>query len=353
MFTSLRLQNFRSYDEASFEFGPSVNIIVGPNASGKTNLLEAILVLCRGGSYRARDIDLVQINQEWARIDGINEANETRSVKLQKADERVDKSFVINEVSKKRLNFMQTIPVVLFEPNQLQSITTSPSQRRLFLDELLSQIDSEYATQKRAYERILAQRNALLKQKRTSTREQLFVWNLRLSEFGEVIAQKRLSIILELNKKLSENYQKIAGTKDDVSLTYKTEVNTEQYGSALLKKLEDDSELDLLRGFTGAGPHRDDVEIIMNEHPLAISASRGETRTVLLSLKIQEVQMLEAARGIRPLLLFDDVFSELDGIRRKSLTAFLQDYQTFITTTDADVIAHDFAQAAKLLMLSE
>ncbi len=351
MLTSLRLKNFRNYHDQSFEFGEGVNIIVGPNASGKTNLLEAILVLCRGSSYRARDIDLLQNEKEWARIDGVDESNETRSVKLQKNNDKIDKSFEIKEDTRKRLGFAQTIPIVLFEPNQLQMITTSPTQRRAFVDDLLSQVDGEYATQKRAYERILAQRNALLKQKRTDTRDQLFVWNLRLSEFGEVIAGKRIKIIEQLNKKLTKNYQHIAGRRDDVVLEYDTNLSTNQYGSALLKKLEADTELDLLRGFTAAGPHRDDLEIILNKQSLSVTASRGETRTVLLSLKMQELEMVEASRGIRPLLLFDDVFSELDGVRRKSLTGFLKDYQTFITTTDADVIAHDFAQAAKLLML--
>ncbi len=328
-----------------------MNIVVGPNASGKTNLLEAILVLCRGSSYRARDIDLVQNDQEWARLDSTDEQNQTRVVKLQKQGEKIDKTFEIDEQTRKRLNFAQTIPIVLFEPNQLQSITTSPSQRRLFIDDLLSQIDPEYSKQQRNYERVLAQRNALLKQKPQDAAQQLFVWNLRLSEFGAVIANKRQAIIETINAKFTNNYQEIAGSKDVIALAYESECQLDQYGSSLLKRLEATISEDLQRGFTGNGPHRDDLLITINNRPLLQAASRGETRTILLSLKIQELLMLEQSRGLRPLLLFDDVFSELDGVRRKSLTRFLRNYQTFITTTDADVIAHNFAQTSKLIML--
>jgi len=120
MITSLRIKNFRSYGDQSFEFEAGVNIVVGPNASGKTNLLEAILVLCRGSSYRARDIDLVQNDQEWARLDSTDEQNQTRVVKLQKQGEKIDKTFEIDEQTRKRLNFAQTIPIVLTNCNQLR-----------------------------------------------------------------------------------------------------------------------------------------------------------------------------------------------------------------------------------------
>jgi len=200
-----------------------VNIVVGPNASGKTNLLEAILVLCRGSSYRARDIDLVQNDQEWARLDSTDEQNQTRVVKLQKQGEKIDKTFEIDEQTRKRLNFAQTIPIVLFEPNQLQSITTSPSQRRLFIDDLLSQIDPEYSKQQRNYERVLAQRNALLKQKPQDAAQQLFVWNLRLSEFGAVIANKRQAIIETINAKFTNNYKRLPGAR--MLLLWRTKAN--------------------------------------------------------------------------------------------------------------------------------
>lgn len=345
MITDLRLQHFRSYKDSSFEIGPGVNIIVGPNASGKTNLLEAVLVLARGGSYRAKDADLVQFGADWARIDA-DLPDSKRVVKLQTAGaDKVAKTFQIDGQVLARLMQARTLPVVLFEPNHLLLLNSSPELRRAFLDDLLEQTVPGYGGTRRHYKRVLAQRNALLKKNPRGLAEQLFVWNIRLSELGGQIVRQRSQLVARFAQRASHIYGSLAHKSYDIALSYSTQFAPEQYETALLHKLESCIDLDVARGFTAYGPHRDDLQASIDNHAVQESASRGETRTLVLALKIMESQLLEELRGTRPLLLLDDVFSELDGKRRHALTDFLSGYQTFITTTDADLVVAHFTSS--------
>lgn len=344
MITELRLQNFRSYKDAAFEIGAGVNIIVGPNASGKTNLLEAVLVLARGNSYRAKDPELVHFDSDWARLDA-GMADSRRVVKLQaQSPEKVSKTFEIDEQALVRLTPARTLPVVLFEPNHLLLLNGSPDLRRAFLDDLLEQVKPEFAATRRHYKRVLAQRNALLKKNPRNLREQLFVWNIRLGELGGQIVRERTELIGRFADRASDLYSRLADQGHDVTLSYQSRFTPEHYETALLHKLESSVDLDVARGFTAYGPHRDDLAIHIDDHPVQEAASRGETRTVVLALKIMELQLLEELRGKRPLLLLDDVFSELDNKRRHALTRFLKDHQTLITTTDADAVTGYFPE---------
>jgi DNA replication and repair protein RecF len=343
MITNLRLQHFRSYDEAGFELESGVNIIVGPNASGKTNLLEAVLVVARGGSYRGRDVELIRFGAPWTRLDA-ETLDGTRTVKLQReSDDKCLKTFVMDGQQMARLTPQRTMPVVLFEPNHLLLLSGSPELRRNFLDDLIEQTNMRFGALRRHYKRVLSQRNALLKQQPRDLREQLFVWNVRLSELGGQIAHERQELITRFNERMSELYGRLATTEHGVELSYVSQFLPETYETALLHKLESSTELDVLRGFTAYGPHRDDLSVQIDGHEASSAASRGETRTLVLALKILELQLLEELRASRPLLLLDDVFSELDAKRRQALTVFVADYQTFITTTDADIVLHHFA----------
>ncbi len=341
MLTGIRLQKFRSYMDASFEIAPGVNIIVGPNASGKTNLLEAILVSGLGSSYRAQDADLVGFEQEWARIDA-DTVEGTRTTKLIVEPVSIRKEFIIQDQSFKRLSLQKTLPVVLFEPNHLQLLTGSPDMRRDYLDNLLEQLVSGYATLRRQYKRTLAQRNRLLKQGKQQAGSQLFAWNIRLSQIGGEIAAHRIRLVESINKDIEDIYRNLSHTKAKVTVQYTATCRIDQYSSDMLHKLEESINQDFERGFTSKGPHRDNIQIELNGHVLQDAASRGETRTMLLALKICELRLIEAERGHKPILLLDDVFSELDGARRKALTEVLKGYQTFITTTDADVVVEHF-----------
>lgn len=350
MISNIRLQQFRSYADASFEFEPGVNIIVGPNASGKTNLLEAILVMARGKSYRGRDQELVQYDRPWARIDA-EAPGHRRTVKLEWQGEVVKKSFEIDGKQLFRLVGNKIMPVVVFEPNHLLMLSGSPEQRRTFLDELIEQTTLGYATLLRHYKRALAQRNALLKSEQRRAASQLFAWDVRLSELGAQIVLERHRMLAQINQRLAAIYSELAQRPTDITASYSNATEPGQYASYLLKKLEKHRELDMARGFTGAGPHREDMVVQLHGQLLTHVASRGEARTALLALKIIELHILEQFRDERPLLLLDDVFSELDGTRRHALTEFMRDHQTFITTTDADVVAKNFTKHSTVILL--
>lgn len=348
MIQSVRLQHFRSYEDDSYEFSPGVNIIVGPNASGKTNLLEALLVAARGSSYRVHDQELIRHGQPWARLDALADGIE-RIVKLV-ADPTPGKTYDIDGRVFRKLTLERTIPIVLFEPNHLMLLNGSPEKRRDYLDDLLAQTIAGYASTVRAYRRTLAQRNRLLKNGRVSD-AQFFPWDVRLSELGGRIVRARADLVRTLDGKIGDLYRELSAGKVQASVEYRTAADPEQYESYMLRQLEARRRDDLLRGFTSFGPHREDVTVLFDDRPAEEVASRGETRTFVLGLKILELQLLEARRDKTPLLLLDDVFSELDGARRKALTTHLQPYQTFITTTDADVVAHHFAETSNIILL--
>lgn len=355
MIDSVRLQRFRSYRDESFEFDPEVNIIVGPNASGKTNLLESLLVACTGNSFRAKDAELVAHGAPWARIDTHGPAG-ARTVKLMATENSsIKKEFVISDQKLSRLSLQKTIPVVLFEPNHLLLLHGSPDLRREYLDNLLEQTLPGYGKTRRDYRRALAQRNALLKRMHRvgPGAGQLFAWNVRLSEIGSQLATERHALVGRINEQIGELYKDLAHSKKaEVSVKYHASCDIAQYGSNLLQALEKRQDVDMERGYTTVGPHREDMLVSFDGRDASEVASRGETRTVLLVLKIMELQFIERAREQKPLLLLDDVFSELDGSRRKALTEVIKGYQTFITTTDADVVVQHFMESCHIIPLS-
>ncbi|HEX8762205.1 MAG TPA: DNA replication and repair protein RecF [Candidatus Saccharimonadales bacterium] len=348
MISDIRLQHFRSYADAFFELDPAVNIIAGPNASGKTNLLEAVLVAAHGSSFRAKDAELMQFGAPWTRIDATT-PDGVRTIKLQ-TQPSFSKSYEISGQKLTRLHSSKMLPVVLFEPNHLLLMSGSPELRRSFLDDLIEQSETGFGAVRRHYKRVLSQRNALLKRNPSDLREQLFVWNVRLSELGGQIAKKRAELVHRFNEQTPELYIHLAGRDNHIILEYYSRFPIDQYESQLLHKLESSMDLDVLRGFTAYGPHRDDLRVTIDSHLMQESASRGETRTLVLALKIMELQLIEEARGVRPLLLLDDVFSELDAKRRAALTEYAGLYQTLITTTDADVVMQYFQGSNQIVL---
>ena len=350
MITFARLQHVRSYDDGSFEFDPGVNIIVGPNASGKTTLIEALVVGLKGKSFKARDAELLQEGADWARID-IGGDTIDRVCKLQYIGETLQKTLVIDDKEYKRLSLQKTIPTVLFEPNNLLLLHGSPELRRAFLDDLLGSLRPGYDGTLRHYKRVLAQRNALLKAPRSPSPEQLFVWNLRLSELGGKLVEDRSALLKQFNERIGHLYSAIAGTETAVELVYRTKLPLSQYETGLLHALEQTINQDITRGFTSYGPHREDMHVIIDGKAAQESASRGEVRTLVLALKMLEAEFVESARAQKPVLLLDDVFSELDGKRRHALVRFLDPYQAFITTTDADVAIEHFNQSTNIIAL--
>lgn len=351
MITELRLQNFRSYNDSSFELNSGVNIIVGPNASGKTNLIEALLVLATGSSYRASDPELIKFKKPWARIDGDLADNQRRTVKIVSEPE-ASKTYEISGKSLKRLSLNTSLPVVLFEPNHLLMLSGGPERRRTYMDELLAQTEPGYGTLTRQYKRALAQRNRLLKNHNpNSLKEQIFAWDVKLSQLAGQIVRSRSGLAGNINTKIGKLYKDLSHSKNKISVSYQSQWKPNNYETKLLDKLETSLETDIQRGFTSNGPHREDLAVFVDEHPLQETASRGEARTTLLALKIIELQTIQEHREMAPLLLLDDVFSELDGRRRHALTDYLSSYQTFITTTDADLALKHFNKNSNVIPL--
>lgn len=346
MITELRLQNFRSYIDESFEFEKGVNIIVGPNASGKTNLLEAILFISQGKSYRVKDSELINFNKNWSKLTAKINTGMNRTIKITLNN----KQYEIDEKKFKRLGHNYKIPVVLFEPNHLLLLNGPPEHRRSYLDDLLEQVIPEYNQIRRQYKRTLLQRNFLLKNS-LATSNDFFPWNVRISQLADKIIKYRTDLINEIQKIISSLYQELADSKIEVSIEYLSQFSKENYSSKLLNNLENNLKEDKRKGYTTSGPHRDDFIIKYDNHPSSEVASRGEIRSALLSLKIIEAKIIYAYNNELPIFLLDDVFSELDGKRRKAFLKYINLYQTFITTPDIDIVSHYFSNSSNILLI--
>lgn len=327
------LYNFRSYKERQFEFSPSVNIIVGPNGVGKTNLLEAVYVLFQGKSFRDNDEALVNYLEDWWRLVGQID-DDQREVRFEKRPNS-QKQLVVNSSEKKRFTYRQQLPVVLFEPDDLLMVHDSPSARRYYIDNLLVKIDPSYNTTLKRYERALLQRNNLLKRSYRycdSLKDAVFVWDVALAEYGSKIMEKRQKIVEVINQTLSEEYSRIADKKQDLRVVYLPSVSsTAPDSTAIVQLLANKLPLDVERGITTAGPHRDDFGFVLNKQPAKQTASRGEVRTIVLALKQIELDLVERYNKTSPVFLLDDVFSELDKHRQKSV--FKKDKGQYIITS--------------------
>jgi DNA replication and repair protein RecF len=211
-----------------------------------------------------------------------------------------------------------------------------PELRRNYLDGILELIKPGFQKTRREYMRTLRQRNILLRKGKVSSAE-LFPWNVRLSHLGGEIARLRAELTLGLNKKVKNVYSALSGTAAKIDLIYKSGVEIGSYENHLLKKLESDLEIDLMRGFTGSGPHREDLEVLINQKTPSAAASRGEARMLVIALKILEVDKLEQCLDKRAIILMDDVFGELDRERSTTLTRYLSGHQSLITTTESSL----------------
>ncbi len=349
MLLNINLRQFRSYLDDSFEFSDGVNIIIGPNGSGKTNLIEAILLIASNKSYRLNNLNLIQHNKNWFKITAEDDKQLIRSLSYKLTNYTLEKKYTINEVSYIRLPYLKTLPVILFEPNNLNLFTGGPERRRLFFDELAEKIYPGFDKIINQYKRVLIQRNTLIREKNFN-KTSIFPWNIKLSELASQIVINRTQLINSLNLEINDIYYKISGsTKYNTKILYHPTFSEDTYNTKILNYLEKNLNIDIQYGYTTIGPHREDITIEFNNKSSSVVASRGEIRTLILVLKILESKYIEKIRNIKPIFLLDDVFSELDGSRRKFLTEYINNYQTFITTTDADVVIKNFTEKANII----
>lgn len=310
--SQIQLRQFRNYTDRRFEFDSGVTVITGINGIGKTNIIEALYVLATGSSFRDTDALLATHGTSEWKISAICDAQQ-REVKYSSK-----KSYTINDLSYQRLSHNHILPVVLFEPDDLMLIHGSPKSRRAYLDKQIAKITPGYSNLLRRYDRVVAQRNKLLKQPILDN-DSLFVWDISLAELATKIVDIRQNYIDGWNNQLTGYYQRIAATDDNIMVSYKSSVSRESYTQSIIARLRESVERDRLLGSTGVGPHRDDYIFYINNHDMTHVASRGEVRTLLLSLVLYEVEQLTKYYQTPPLLLLDDVMSELDTTRQNNI----------------------------------
>lgn len=329
---NLSLQNFRSYKRQDFKFTDNTTLVVGNNGVGKTNLLEAIFLLATGSSFRAdKDEQMVLYGQEFGRVTGHLGGGRMDSSELTVLLTK-PKRFLVNGVAKRKMDFIGNLRCVLFRPEDIDLILGSPSTRRDYLDFVLEQVDRDYRRSSLSYKKGLRQRNKLLERIREGQgeRNQLLFWDKLLIKNGGVITAKREGYLDFVNQKLQVRNLKLVYDPSRIS-----PARLEQYA---------DNEVGA--GKTLVGPHRDEFKFIYQrsgklEKDLSLYGSRGEQRMAVLGVKLAELEFMDqsiSGEADRPVLLLDDIFSELDHEHRETVLTLLEKQQTIITTTDEHLL---------------
>lgn len=333
---NLILQNFRSYKKKSFEFSQTTTLIIGDNGAGKSNILEAVFLLATGRSFRAeRDEEMILYGQEFGRVTGIfhpgGENIHTSEVSELAVLLSKPKRFLVNNVPKRKMDFIGNLNCVLFRPEDIDLILGSPSVRRHYWDNVLEQTDREYRRCNLSYQKGLRQRNKLLERIRDgeAERKQLLFWDELLIKNGEVITQKREEFLKYINIKLQGQ-----------NLKLHLEYDASRISPVRLKQYEVN---EVAAAKTLIGPHRDDFKFIVQRKgkaakDLSIYGSRGEQRMAVLAVKLNELEFIEKVVGEPPLLLLDDIFSELDHDNRRKVFELMDRQQTIMTTADKHLI---------------
>lgn len=333
----LQVRSYRNAESRDVEFKDGINAFVGANARGKTNLLEAVYFAGVGKSFRTpRDRELIKSDCERAEFSVMVEKQtciETVRIIL---DRKTNKRVAVNGIPISRMSeLMGVCPVVLFCPDGLKIVKEAPSDRRRFMDISLCQISKAYFAALMRYDKILQSRNRLLKSD-GANRNTLAPWNELLAEEGAKIVKSRRGFLKRISVFAKEKNSYMTEGTEELTLAYEGAEGEsfEEIKSQLLKGIESDYESDMRLRYTHTGPHKDDIKIALNGIDVRSFGSQGQQRTVALSLKLAEIELLEQTLGTSPVLLLDDVFSELDGKRRKKLLSALNGFQTIITSTD-------------------
>lgn len=337
---ALRFENYRNLADNTILPCPEVNVIYGDNAQGKTNMLEALWLFCGGHSFRgSKDSETVCWGKSFARLDMRffgQEREQTASIKIQGGKKQVE----INGVSKtSAASLIERYCAVVFAPDHLNLIKRGPSERRKFIDSAICREKLKNAVALSKYNRALAQRNSLLKEiyKNPKLKNQLLVWDEPLAMAGAVVIKNRLEYIKLLTDKAMGYHSGISREAEKLSVAYVSSLDIDEdmtlgdIKATFVSKLENSVDDDIKTGFTNNGPHRDDIEIKINGRNARSYASQGQQRSAVLSLKLAEANVLKERMGEHPIILLDDVLSELDNNRQDFLLNELNDCQVFIT----------------------
>ena len=339
---SLHLKNFRNYSQLDLHPDVGVNIFFGPNGSGKTNILEAIHYCALGKSHRVSNDQSVIKNGETDAVCELSIRNQisvqTVGVHISKSESNRKSIFINSKKIQRFSDMMGCFRCVIFSPEDLDMIKEGPSVRRKYLDMMISQIDSKYFIALQRYRIALEQRNALLKRIRAGEADLkvLVSFDEILAEEGRTIIQKRMEIVHKLTEVAMDVYHNISGQEDELlQIQYQSVLpDSESIPDGMMKGLYANREDDIRTGLTSIGPHRDDLIFTLNRKNMKMYSSQGQIRTAALSLKLTQIRILYEYSGDRPVLLLDDVMSELDRNRRVRLENEISQCQTFITCTD-------------------
>lgn len=341
---SLKAEHFRNLKDLFTEFD-DVNIIYGKNAQGKTNLLEAIYLFTGARSFRgARDSELISFGSESASLEiEFEGAGRVQSARLNIDGRRHAE---LNGIKKKSASSLgDEIKAVVFSPSHLMLVKGGPAERRRFVDEALCQIKSNYSAVLKAYSRSLLQRNIVLKDISISSdlRSMLYVWNASLAKEGAKIIYQRRRYLEALTPYVKDIFGGISSGKEDIELKLAGDfeyagLTQPEIEEKLRKTLNENQNADILNKITKTGPHRDDIEILINGRSARLYGSQGQQRSCVLALKLSEASLLYEKTGIKPAALLDDVMSELDEKRQDYILNHLKDWQVFITCCDAESV---------------
>ena len=341
---SLKLKNYRNYDLLDLTFDPKTNILYGDNAQGKTNILEALYLTGTTKSHRGtKDRDLIRFGCEESHLETIVNKNGIDFQIDMHLKKNSPKGIAINKIPIRRASeLFGIVHFVFFSPEDLNIIKDGPSGRRRFIDLELSQLDKLYLSNLSNYNRIINQRNSLLKElyKQENLMETLDIWDLQLVEYGNKVMERREEFICQVNKIISDIHFKITGGKEKISIIYEKSIGTLSLEQALKKNRE----RDIRMKSTSVGPHRDDLCFMAENLDIRKFGSQGQQRTAALSLKLSEIELVKKLINDTPILLLDDVLSELDKHRQNYLLDSIHNIQTVITCTGLDeFVNHRFS----------
>ncbi len=351
--TNLQLQNFRNYESVQLEFTDGVHVFIGENAQGKTNLMESIYALAMTKSHRTtNDKELIGWNKEFATIKGTVEKTATKT-NLELQFSKKGKIAKVNYLEQKRLSsYLGNLNVILFAPENLTLVKGSPQNRRKFVDMELGQMSSLYLYDLVEYNRVLKQRNTYLKQlaiKKKQPDEYLEVLSEMLSELASKIVFHRLDFMKQLEALAIPIHDQLSLGREKFSVSYQATIPLEdgltpsQMKEIYINQFKKNQTREADQATTLIGPHRDDLIFYLNEVPVQTYGSQGQQRSTVLSLKLAEIELMKLSTGEYPLLLLDDVLSELDDDRQTHLIKAIENkVQTFITTTSLDGIKQQF-----------
>lgn len=337
------LQNFRNYEKQDIELNRYLNIFYGQNAQGKTNIIESIFLLSTGKSHRTqKDSELINWNSNDSRITISYIRDNAKNAIDMYLKHNMKKHIKVNGVRlQKTGELLGNLNTVIFSPDHMKIIKEGPVERRRFIDIVLSQVKPGYYYNLCQYIKVLQQRNNLLANAKTNSQlvKTIDIWDEQLVEYGIKIIKERNQFIKDINEIAAEVHGKITNNREQLKIGYKSTIDIESMDDIkknYIKDLEMYRTIDLRRGITHKGPHRDELSFFINGNDVKTYGSQGQQRTSLLSLKIAELKFMEAENDTLPILLLDDVFSELDTERQRYLIQFIRDVQTIITSTDVE-----------------